>query len=198
MKVYITINAGSHCQGPQLWPLHFARNSHILGTMRRVFFQSSIALLLLSFIFFGCSSKQEDPKNSPAFPKADQNAIQDAPSDRLEDLKLLVRVPYEAEDGVWKIDQRSKKLTAVLIFTPEDARLLLDELRKGGEGNDAEIALESWFPEELIAKGEMSGDAELRGKSYPAELFFMDLYSSGRVIHIEETEIFILELRSGE
>ncbi|QQS33635.1 MAG: hypothetical protein IPM50_03365 [Acidobacteriota bacterium] len=166
--------------------------------MRGVLFQSPIALLLLAFALFGCSAKQEGPANSPASPQTDQSAAQGVPSDRLEDLKLLVRVPFEAEDGVWRIDPRSKKLTAVLIFTPEDARLLLDELRKGGEGNDAEIALESWFPEELIAKGEMSGDAELRGKSYPADVFLMESYKSGRVIHIEETEIFILELRSGE
>jgi hypothetical protein len=116
----------------------------------------------------------------------------------LEDLKLLVRVPYEAEDAVWRVDPSTKKLTAVIIFTPEDSAKLLAELKTKGEGRSAEIASESWFPEELIAKSEMSGDAELRGTSYSADPFFLDLYRNGRVIHIEETEIFIVELRPGE
>lgn len=195
---YFTINAVARCQWPRFSALQISRLSPILATMRRYYFHTLLTLHLLVFAFFGCSSKQEGPVNEPALPQVDQSSDQGSPSDRLEDLKLLVRLPYEAEDGVWKIDQRSKKLTAVLIFSPDDARLLLDELRKGGDGNDAEIALEAWFPEELIAKGEMSGDAELRGKSYPAGLFLMDSYKDGRVIHIEETEIFIMELRSGE
>jgi hypothetical protein len=153
-----------------------------------------IVLILISFLFLGCGSGGDKSDAGPST-NTDNSVVQnEVPSDRLEDLKLLIRIPYDAEDAVWKVEGSSSKLTAVLIFTAEDTKALLFELRKGGDGADAELALESWFPEELIAKAEMSGDAELRGKAYPAEQFFMDRYNTGRVIHIEETEIFILEL----
>lgn len=93
------------------------------------------------------------------------------------------------------MDPKTRKLTAVLVFSAQDSQKLLNSLREQGPGDEAEIAAESWFPEELIAKSEMSGDADLRGRSYAAGPFLSETYKDGRVIHIEETEIFILELR---
>jgi hypothetical protein len=155
--------------------------------------------VIAMFVFStGCTSDSSKNGNGNLMPSSGAVANQDSPSDKLEDLKLLIRVPYEAEDAVWRVDPRTKKLTAVIIFTPEDSAKLLAELKTKGEGTSAEIALESWFPEELIAKSEMSGDSELRGTSYSADPFFLDPYKNGRVIHIEETEIFVIELRPGE
>jgi hypothetical protein len=110
----------------------------------------------------------------------------------VEELALLVAVPYETEDVKWK--PGDKKLVAVLRFSPADADKLVAESAKFGSAENVRIAVDSWFPEELTAQGEMSGDSTLNGTAYPANLFFQEPYSTGRITRIEGGNYFVLEL----
>jgi len=56
------------------------------------------------------------------------------------------------------------------------------------------IPVETWFPEELVAQGETSGDTALRGEACSAASFFQEPYMSGRVVRIEATDYFVLEV----
>lgn len=110
----------------------------------------------------------------------------------VEGLTVLVRVPYETEDVRWKHDD--KTLVAVLRFSSADADKLAAEAEKFGRPESVSVDVETWFPEELIAQGEMSGDSALRGHTYAANSFFQEPYSAGKITRIEGGGHFILEL----
>ena len=56
------------------------------------------------------------------------------------------------------------------------------------------LATESWFPPELISQGDISGESALNGQSYAANDFIRPPYSEGKLIRIENSDYFILEL----
>ena len=60
-------------------------------------------------------------------------------------------------------------------------------------GIQVTIENETWFPDDLIAYGEMSGDDTLKGTSYAANAFLQDPFNEGRVVRIEGTNYFVLE-----
>lgn len=116
------------------------------------------------------------------------------PKTNVEELGLLVNVPYETEDIVWKEYASQKRLLAVLRFSPADAAKLVAESEKIRSSESAAVSSETWFPAELIAKSEMSGDDNLSGRSYAANQFFQEPYSSGQLVRIENTDYFVLDL----
>lgn len=106
----------------------------------------------------------------------------------------MIKIPYEAEDAYWKDDGAGKKLTAVLRFAPEDTRKLIADLEKLGPPADVALDAEAWFPDELKSQSDLKGDTALNGKAYRADLFYLYPYNSGRLIRIEGTDFFMLEL----
>jgi hypothetical protein len=112
----------------------------------------------------------------------------------VEELSLLVNVPYNAEDIAWKQDAEKRTIIAVFRFSPEDADRAAADAKKFGQGQQVTLAVESWFPDELIAQAEVSGDNSLKGTAYPGNAFFQEPYSSGRITRIEGVDYFILEL----
>ncbi len=58
----------------------------------------------------------------------------------------------------------------------------------------AETTTETWFPAELIAASGLSGNETLKGTAYSAEDFMKSPYNQGRLIKVDETDYFILEL----
>ncbi|MDQ3042529.1 MAG: hypothetical protein M3R11_09180, partial [Acidobacteriota bacterium] len=60
----------------------------------------------------------------------------------------------------------------------------------------ADIDAEDWFPPELVAKSQESGDASLKGIGYAANDFLQPPYSNGRLTRINDTDYFVLELFS--
>jgi len=111
----------------------------------------------------------------------------------VEELGVLIKVPYTAEDIVWKEYNGKKRIVAVMRFSPADANRIVAEA--GTPGNpETSIAVESWFPDELIAQSEMSGDAAVRGRSYPAIAFTQEPYTIGKITRVEGTDYFILEM----
>lgn len=153
-----------------------------------------LSLIALSALLPACvAGTDQKPNTRPpgSANAADQNT---APHTNVEELGLLVRVPYEAEDVVWKESPSGKKVTAVLLFSKETAERVVADAQAHGAGQPVTISPEIWFPDELIAQGEMSGDAAIRGMAYPANDFFHDKYNTGRIIHIEGGDHFVLEV----
>lgn len=155
-----------------------------------------LALFLCAALSLACGGSANKSENSRASTSSNQaNENVNAVRSNVEELGLIVNVPYEAEDIVWKEDASHKKIIAVLRFAPADSSKLVAEAEKIRLPENANIASETWFPAELIAQGEMSGgDDSLNGRSYAANQFFQEPFTSGRIVRIENTDYFVLEL----
>lgn len=131
------------------------------------------------------NTTNQQPKKSPA-------------NESIDELALIIKFPFEVDEASWietpANGETAQKLTAVLRFTTADSTKLVAELSKSGEPTAVTMQIQDWFPTELITKDEMTGSEGLSGKSYSAEVFFQPLYNSGKVVHIDETDIFIVEL----
>ena len=142
----------------------------------------------------GCTGGNRNANVPPAASASNTAENANTAKTNVEELGLLVNVPYETEDIVWNEDAAHKKLIAVLRFSPEDSRKLIVEVEKSGQPQNVSIAVENWFPNELTAQSEMSGDSALKGLAYPANIFFQEPYSTGRITRIEGGDYFVLEL----
>lgn len=154
-----------------------------------------LSLFAACAVLAGCVAGTDEKANSrPPSGVGTGNENAAAPKTNVEELGLLVNVPYEAEDVVWKESLSTKKLVAVLLFSKETANRVVADAEARGRGQPATLSVETWFPEELIAQSEMSGDAAIRGTAYPANAFFSDRYKSGRITRVEGGEHFVLEV----
>jgi len=151
-----------------------------------------LALFLCAMEFSGCGGENKNANFNAALATT---ALENANSAKtnVEELSVLVNVPYEAEDIVWKETADHKRIIAVLRFSPGDANKIVSEARSQAPQN-VKLSSETWFPAELIAQSEMSGDDSLNGLAYAADLFFQEPYTSGRIVRIEGTDYFVLEL----
>lgn len=109
---------------------------------------------------------------------------------------MIINIPYEAEDAVWKENKANKKLTAVLRFDPEDTVKVVAEAEKAGAPQPVTVPAETWFPQDLVAENDVSGADDIAGKAYPANQFFQGDYTEGRLIRVNGNDYFILELNS--
>jgi hypothetical protein len=154
-----------------------------------------LALFLSAMTLFGCfgANKNANMKVVPS-----NSIVENAnyAKTNVEELSLLVNVPYEVadEDIVWKENTALKKLTAVMRFSPEDAKKIVDEAAARKPPENVNLPSETWFPAELIAQSEMSGDDTLNGLAFAADSFFQEPFASGRLVRIEGTDYFVLEL----
>lgn len=126
-------------------------------------------------------------------------------SDKSEELEMLIKLPFEPEETVFREDpipapadgiqsQYSKKLTAVLKYPALEATKLSETLEKASPPLSATVATDSWFPAELIAQSDLSGDDTLKGSSFPAVDYYQAPFTEGTITRIEGTNYFILEL----
>jgi hypothetical protein len=152
-----------------------------------------IIILFAVFLISACGGSQA---NSNSNVNAAETASQanNAAKTNVEELGLLINVPYESEEVFWKDDPAHKKIVAVLRFPAGEANRLIADAQKVRPPQKVSINSESWFPQELIAQGDMSGDDMLGGQSYAANAFFQDAYNDGRIIHIDDTDYFVLEM----
>jgi hypothetical protein len=156
--------------------------------------------LILALIFatallgLACGAGQENSNTSANAntAQADSNSTKT----NVEELGMLINVPYESEEVFWRDDAKHKKIVAVLRFSQPEANRLIVDAEKVRPPQQVNINPESWFPPELVAQSETSGDDTLSGKAYAANAFFQDTYSEGRIIKIEDSDYFILELSS--
>ena len=146
-------------------------------------------------MYSACGGSANRPANSSAATSSNQaNTNSNAVRSNIEELGLLVNVPYEADDVVWKVFPSQKRIMAVFHFESIDAAKIVAEAEKIRPPEAASISSETWFPAELITQSEMRGDDNLNGRSYAANQFFQESYTNGRVIRVENTDYFILDL----
>ena len=152
-----------------------------------------LALYSSAAFLSACSASVNKQSNSVAVankPAENSNAART----NVEELGVIVNILYEAEDVAWKEDSAHKKLIAVLRFSPADSAKLVAEAEKVRAAEPANISSETWFPAELIAQGETSGEDNLKGQSYAANQFFQEPYTNGRIVRVDGTDYFVLEL----
>jgi hypothetical protein len=163
-------------------------------------------LLSLAFSIGACTSG--DPQSSNAN-SANQSANTNSANlikDDIDELEMLVKMPFHPEEAVWREDvlgkpgdsrvpgPTDKKLTAVLRFLKDDAGKVTAQAEKYKAAAPEAINTEKWFPAELIAQSQTSGDETLKGSSYPANDFYNAPYTDGKITRIEGTDYFVLEL----
>jgi hypothetical protein len=155
-----------------------------------------VALLGCLAAFASCSDSAVNGSNGqPAGPAASNtNSNNDSARTNVEELSLQISVPYESEDVVWKEDPGHKKLVAVFLFSPQQSARVIAEAEKIKPPEGVTLGSESWFPPELIAQSEMTGDDTLKARAYAANAFFGGSYNEGRIARIQGTDYFVLEL----
>lgn len=152
-----------------------------------------LTLIAISALVGACAGggKNAENKNTPANTNA---ANITAAKTNAEELGMLVNVPYETEDIVWKEDEANKKLIAVFRLSPADAARLVTEAEKIRPAQSVTISPESWYPAELIAQSAMSGDDTLSGRSYAANGFIQEPYKTATITRVDTTDFFVLEV----
>lgn len=154
------------------------------------------ALFLVCISLSACggaaSSNASGPGNAAAANSANSSA--NAPKTNAEELGLLVNMPFETEEIVWNEDQLHKRVIAVMRFSPENSKKLIAEAEKFKQPEKVTISIETWFPPELVAQGDMNGEDSVAGLAYPANMFFQSPYNEGRITHIEDSDYFVLEV----
>lgn len=155
-------------------------------------FYLPLFLTLSSLLFGACLG---EPGTNSAAPGNQANANSSAlkkANDNLEELGMLVKVPYEPEDVLW-LEEPGRKLTVVLLYLPADVQKVVADAEKHGDATNVPIEPADWFPKELISQQDLSGEP-LQGKQYPANEFFQAPYNSGRLVRIDGTDYFVVEL----
>lgn len=154
-----------------------------------------LALFLTAAAFAGGCGSGTTNSNAGVNANASQTNSSAAKTN-VEELGMLVNVPYESEEVFWREDAQHKKITAVIRFSQPEANKLTADAEKVRPAQQVTINPESWFPPELVAQSDTSGDDTLNGKSYAANSFFQDPYNEGRIIKIQDSDYFILELNA--
>jgi hypothetical protein len=162
-------------------------------------FQSKLFLVFLtSVVLLSACGKSEtaNQKTNVANQDANTNSNTNLTKDDAEEFAKIVNLPVTPEEIAWRETNSSntKKLIAVLKFSPQDTQTILAQIEKHKAAAPAEIDAEDWFPPELIAKSQESGDEILHGNAYAANDFYSESYKNGKITRIGDTSYFVLEL----
>lgn len=119
--------------------------------------------------------------------------------DDIEELEALINLPFHPDEALWREDsvpgnEKMRKLSAVLKFTKAESSKISEIIAKSESPAPFEIEAESWFPPELVAKTQESGNGTIKGKSFPATDFARAPFADGRISRIDGTDFYILEL----
>jgi hypothetical protein len=156
--------------------------------------RTCLSLFLAScLVAVGCGGGSNSNSIGSAGNVASGSSVNSAKT-TVEDLGLRIALPYELDDVVWKEYIEQKRLVAVMRVTPADAAKLIADASATGPAESVSIPVQAWFPQELVAQGEISGDNTLKGQAYPANSFFQEPYMSGRVARVEGTDYFVLDV----
>lgn len=151
----------------------------------------ALTVVLGSVLTFGCADNSQNSTSPGVAQPAAANEERQAKTNA-EELGLHVKMPYETEDIAWKLYPTSKRILAAMRLSPADADRAVNDAASAGE--PVTVLAEPWFPDELTAQSEMSGDSALKGTAYPATAYFQPPYNSGKVIRINGTDYIILDV----
>lgn len=186
----------------------------IFSKIRAKIFAASLVLPVLLFAA-ACSDSNVANSNSSNQIVNDGSENRAAVSDDLAALSALVKLPAvpatnpetadepetrDREEVVWHetetADPKQRKLIAVLKYSPEITAKIIESAEKHQPAAPADVDAEDWFPPELVAKSQETGDASLKGVAYAANDFLQPPYTSGRLTRINDTDYFVLEMFS--
>ena len=159
-----------------------------------------LALILCGFVLAGCSSTADDNAASNATNANVSAENSNTAKDNIEELGMVVRLPLEPKDVVWKehpADEKTgapQRLTAVLRFSDENAARLAAQAAAHRPPAPTKFSAEEWFPAEVISQAEISGEANVSGVAYAANDLFLPPYNAGTLTRIENSDYFVLEL----
>lgn len=147
--------------------------------------------------------KQDNTNQSEKIESIGENQSQ--AKDDAEELGKHIKIPYETEEALWKIEDKAKipnanhgetapKLIAVLKFKSADAQKIVEQAANYKPPTETSVSVENWFPPELIAKSQESGDETIKGTVYAPNDFAQSPYEHGSLTRIAETDYFVLEL----
>ena len=166
-----------------------------------------VFLLLAAMIFFSSCGVVEDKINNniSSTNTAQANVIKDD----VGELGKIINLPFEPIEVVWQentlnvesagnraLPSNEKRLVAVLQLKLEDLNRSIAQAEKYATPTRAVVDAESWFPVELIAQSQLSGDESLKGNSYAANDFFLESFNKGKFTHVADTDFIVLELTS--
>ena len=155
-----------------------------------------LLVLLAGELLSGCSGSAGNSNADNVNAANSASVAQTGPKDNIDELSLLVRLPFEPEEVAWEEMPEQKRLIAVVRFSPENAQKMAAEIAKNGRPSPETVTVESWYPNELIAQGELTGESTVKGQSYPAEPFLNPPYTKGKITRIHDTDYFILQISS--
>jgi hypothetical protein len=161
--------------------------------MHRLSARNILTLFLFAALFQACGTSDR-VANTSVVAANRVTEKENRARTNVEELGMLVNVPYDAEEVAWKENEKEKRVIAVLRFSNADVARIIADAEKVRQPEAAVIQCEAWFPAELIAQGEMSGDDTLKGTAYAANTFLQEPYSAGRITHIENTAYFVLDV----
>jgi hypothetical protein len=157
--------------------------------------RAAVLPFFMTFVcLFGCSGNKAANTTPAGNVSSVPGESASSAKTNIEELGLLVNIPYEADDVVWKEDTVRKRVIAVLHFSKADADTISAKAASRQAPQGVSMPSESWFPAELVAQSSVSSEDLLKGTSYAADEFFMEPYTSGRIVRIAETDYFVLQL----
>ncbi len=164
----------------------------------------SIFFLLTVILFNACSGNSDAGKN-PFARNNNQtaNSISEIVAhDDVEELGKIIKLPAAPNEATYSEikpnsgEPNNVKLVVILKFSTAAANQIAASAEGYKPPTPADVDAEDWFPPELIAKSQESGDASLKGVEYGANDFLQPPYASGRLTRINDTNYFVLELFS--
>jgi hypothetical protein len=169
-----------------------------MHTPRINFYKAIIVFILLNLcLLSGCGNEPASNQNTAknVTPNSDAEKSNQA-SDNVADLLNIVRLPVVPDEVVWREDTnvKPKKITAVLKFEKEELPNFTAIIEKERLSDSVEVGVENWFPQELTAQSQLSGEGVLKGTAYSAKEFYNIPYGNGRITRINGTDFFVLEL----
>ena len=149
------------------------------------------------FLLAACGkSENTNQKTNVSNQTANSNPNANLTNDDAEEFSKIVNLPVMPEEVAWRETNREnqKKLIAVLKFSAADAQTVVAQAEKRRPAASSEVDAENWFPPELVAQSQQSGDAAIKGSAYAADDFLLEPYKNGKMTRIDGTNYFVLEL----
>jgi hypothetical protein len=167
------------------------------------YFNFSLVGFGLFVLLFATSCSDSNNANANnANQTGNVNSKNPAAKDNAEELSTLINLPIVPDEKndervEWREESenpKGKKLTAILKYNEANTAQIIALVEKHKPGAPVQIGVEEWYPEELTAQTQLSGNESLKGVAYEARDFYHPPYNQGRLIKIDESNFFILEL----
>ncbi len=157
-------------------------------------------------VFNGCAgnvSLSNASANSANIAPAVNSNINNPVKDDFADFKQYVNLAAEPDEIVWREEKigasdneinNKRKIVAVLRFLPEDTPKINEKFAANGNGKPSVIETEDWYPAELIAQSQISGDETIKGITFSPGNLAQTPFTTASVTRIENSDYFIFEL----